>query len=328
MAEQSVARRILVTGASGFVGRAVVHRLIQDGVTSVSALYRNEPVNPPAGLCEYWVGDLEHERAWHDALAKIDVIVHCAALVHVASRGGESQIDNFRRVNVEGSCCLADAAIRSGCQRLVYVSTIKVNGEFTTDGHSFSEREAPAACDPYGLSKLEAERALLSRACSSSLEVVVIRPPLVYGPGVKANFRSMMHWLHTGVPLPFGAIANRRSLVALDNLVDLLVLCTWHPAAANQVFLAGDGEDVSTPELLRRTAGALGCPARLLPVPATWLRWAARLLGKAELVTRLCGSLQVDISKARSILGWTPPIGLNEGLRQAADDFLSRRRDE
>jgi nucleoside-diphosphate-sugar epimerase len=233
-------------------------------------------------------------------------------------------LGEYRRTNVEGTLKLAQDAAAAGVRRFVFLSSIKVNGEATAPGRPFRETDAPHPVDPYGRSKLEAEQALFEFGQRSGMEVVVVRPPLVYGPGVKANFRSMMRWLSKGVPLPLGAIHNHRSLVALDNLVDLLVRCTEHPAAANQVFLAGDGEDVSTTALLRRTAAALGCRARLIPVPASWLMMAARGLGKAPVASRLCGNLQVDISKARDLLGWQPPVSLDEGLRRAAAGFLAQ----
>lgn len=314
----------LVTGASGFIGRALVTRLAKLPGARVRGAYRSVVARVAEGVEACQIGGLDADTDWTVALDGVDVVIHCASRVHVMRDKESDPLIAYRRTNVAGTLHLARAASRAGCRRFVFVSSIKVNGESTPPGQPFSEASLPAPRDPYGQSKLEAEQALLALASEVGMQVVVVRPPLVYGPGVKANFRAMMGWLARGVPLPLGAIDNRRSVVALDNLVDLLALCTWHPAAANQVFLAGDGEDVSTTELLRRTAKALGCPARLVPVPAAWLRGAARLLGKEELATRLCGNLQVDISKARSMLGWTPPIGLDEGLRRAADDFLSR----
>lgn len=305
-----------------------MQRLWRDGGGMVRVAARNIGHTWPSGVEPIAVGSLGSDTDWRTALEGVAYVIHCAARVHVMR---ESEADPglaFRRANVEGSVRLATMAAEAGCRRLVFLSSIKVNGEASAEGHPFSENDVPAPMDAYGCSKRDAEIALFEVASNTGLEVVVIRSPLVYGPGVKANFHSMMRWLHSGVPLPFGAIDNRRSLVALDNLVDLLVLCTRHPAAANQVFLAGDGEDVSTADLLRRTAKALGCTSRLLPVPTAWLQSAARLLGKEELVARLCGNLQADISKARSVLGWTPPIGLDDGLKRAADNFLSRRHDD
>ena len=233
-------------------------------------------------------------------------------------------IAEFRRVNVEASMQLARQAAAGGVRRFIYVSSIKVNGESTALGRPFRAEDAPQLVDPYGISKHEAEQALRGLAASTGMELVVIRPPLVYGPGVRANFRSMMSWLQRGIPLPLGAIDNRRSLVALDNLCNLIVTCVQHPAAAGRTFLAGDGEDVSTTELLKRLGRALGHPARLLPVPPVLLRTTLGLLGKGDIAQRLCDSLQVDIGPARELLGWRPPINLDEGLRLAAAAFLDR----
>lgn len=315
---------VLVTGASGFVGRAVIARLAEDGQYRVRSAFRKLPFETDVWAETYQTGDLGQDADWSEALVGADVVIHCAARVHVMHDTEADPLAAYRRSNVEGTLHLARSAVRAGCRRLVFISSVKVNGESTEAGHPFSEESPPAPRDPYGISKLEAEQGLFALARETGLEVVVVRPPLVYGPGVKANFRSMMGWLQRGVPLPFGAIDNRRSLVGLDNLADLVVCCTTHPAAANQVFLAGDGEDLSTTELLRRVARALGRPARLLPVPAAWMSGAARLMGRQALATRLCGSLQVDTSKARTVLGWQPPDTVDEGLRKTAVDFLAR----
>jgi len=228
-------------------------------------------------------------------------------------------LDEFRRVNVQGTLNLARQAAAAGVKRFAFVSSIKVNGESTQLGAPFKADDVPAPNDAYGLSKMEAEHGLREIALQTGIDVVIIRPPLVYGPGVKANFAAMMRWLQRGAPLPLGAIHNQRSLVALDNLVDLIVTCLSHPAAANQTFLVADGEDVSTTGLLRRMGQALGRPARLVPVPASWLKLAAAMVGKPDVAQRLCGSLQVDIEKTRRLLGWTPPISLDEGLKKAAE---------
>jgi nucleoside-diphosphate-sugar epimerase len=223
----------------------------------------------------------------------------------------------FRRVNVDGTLNLARQAAASGVARFVFVSSVKVNGEATVPGRSFTERDAPAPQDPYGQSKHEAEQGLRQLAADTGMEVVIIRPPLVYGPSVKANFAALMRAVQCGWPLPLGAVHNQRSLVALDNLVDLIVTCLDHPAAANQTFLASDGQDLSTAELVRGMARAARVPSRLWPVPVWALQVAAGALGKGAVVQRLCGNLQVDISKARSLLGWVPPVTVAEGLRRA-----------
>ncbi|MCY1297327.1 N-acetyl-alpha-D-glucosaminyl-diphospho-ditrans,octacis-undecaprenol 4-epimerase [compost metagenome] len=252
-------------------------------------------------------------------------MIHCAARVHVMNDTEADPLAAFRRANVEGTLTLARQARDAGVRRFIFVSSIKVNGESTEPGNPFTADQIPAPVDPYGVSKQEAEQGLRAIAEDSGMEVVIVRPTLVYGPGVKANFLSMMRWLNRGVPLPFGAIHNRRSLVSLYNLVDLIVTCIHHPAAANQTFLVSDGEDVSTTELLRRIGKALGRPARLLPVPSAMLEMGATALGKRALSQRLCGSLQVDINKTRELLGWTPPVSLEEALKRTANHYLEHQ---
>jgi nucleoside-diphosphate-sugar epimerase len=316
---------ILVTGATGFVGKAVVQRLLaEDESRCVVAAVRRDGQPWPERVLPRVTGDLEPAADWSLALEGISAVVHCAARVHVMQETTTNPLDEFRRVNVQGTLNLARQAAAAGVRRFWFVSSIKVNGEATQLGRPFMADDAPAPLEAYGVSKMEAEQGLREIARQTGMEVVIIRPPLVYGPGVKANFAAMMRWLRRGVPLPFGAIHNQRSVVALDNLVDLLVTCLTHPAAANQTFLVSDGEDVSTTELLRRMGLALGCPARLVPVPAIWLNLAAALIGKPDVAQRLCGSLQVDISKTRELLGWVPPVSLDEGLRRAAGHGLAR----
>jgi nucleoside-diphosphate-sugar epimerase len=314
---------VLVTGASGFVGRALVERLLADGVPTLAAV-RGAAVLP-AGARQVPAPNLGPDADWRAALDGVACVVHLAARVHVMRDGAADPLAEYRRVNVDGTLALARQAAAAGVRRLVFVSSIKVNGEDSAPGRPFMADDLPAPADPYGISKYEAEQALWVLAAQTGLQVVVVRPVLVYGPGVKANFRSLLGWLARGLPLPLGAIHNRRSLVALDNLVDLLTTCVDHPAAAGQVFLASDGEDLSTTELLRRLGEALGRPARLLPLPAPWLAGAARLLGRGAVAQRLCGSLQVDIGKASDLLGWTPPVTVDEALQKTARAFLAQR---
>jgi nucleoside-diphosphate-sugar epimerase len=310
---------ILVTGATGFVGEAVVRRLLAENASRrVIVAVRRDNQQWLERVLPRVTGDLEPSTDWSHALEGVSGVVHCAARVHVMADTAVNPLDEFRRVNVQGTLNLARQAAAAGVRRFVFVSSIKVNGEATQTGHPFTADDVPAPLDDYGVSKMEAERGLRKIAGQTGMELVIIRSPLVYGPGVKANFAAMMRWLKRGVPLPLGAIHNQRSLVALDNLVDLIVTCLTHPAAANQTFLISDGEDVSTTKLLRRMGQALGCPARLIPVPVSWLKLAAAMVGKQDMAQRLCGSLQVDIQKTRQLLGWRPPLTLDEGLKKAA----------
>jgi nucleoside-diphosphate-sugar epimerase len=309
---------MLVTGATGFVGSALVRRLVTDMPTRrLVVAVRKGGADWPSQVSSVMVGDLGPDTDWYAALKGVKALVHSAARVHVMADSSADPLAEFRRVNVDGTLNLAQQAAASGVRRFVFVSSVKVNGEATLPGQAFTESDRPAPQDPYGQSKHEAELGLRQLAADTGMEVVIIRPPLVYGPGVKANFAALMRAVQRGWPLPLGAVHNQRSLVALDNLVDLIVTCIHHPAAANQTFLASDGHDLSTAELVRRMALAAGVPARLWPVPVWALLAAAGALGKGAAVQRLCGNLQVDISKARSLLGWVPPVTVAEGLRRA-----------
>ncbi|SEA14343.1 UDP-glucose 4-epimerase family protein [Acidovorax soli] len=310
-------QRLVVTGANGFVGRALCAGAVARGST-VRGITRST-YDLPYGSENFVVGNMNERTDWRGALEDSKVIMHLAARVHVMADTAENPLDEFRRVNVLGTLNLARQAAAAGVQRFVFISSVKVNGESTQPDHPFRADDVSAPLDAYGISKMEAEQGLREIASQTGMEVVIIRPPLVYGPGVKANFAAMMRWLKRGVPLPLGAIHNQRSLVALDNLVDLILTCLTHPAAANQTFLVSDGEDVSTTELLRRMGRAMGKPARLLPVPASWLQVAAALVGKRDVAQRLCDSLQVDIEKTRQLLGWSPPLTLDQGLKKAAE---------
>ena len=317
--------RVLVTGGTGFVGSALVKRLQRDARHRIRISLRQAASAPDSNVAAFSPYDLSDSTIWQPALAGVDVVVHAAARVHVMNDAATSPLAEFRRVNVEGSIALARQAAAAGVKRFIFVSSIKVNGEATSSGHPYRAADPPRPVDPYGISKLEAEVALHRVASDSGMELVIIRPPLVYGPGVRANFRSMLGWLNRGVPLPFGAIDNRRSMVAIDNLVDLIVTCLDHDAAVGKTFLVCDDEDLSTTELLRRCARALGRPARLIPVPATLVSAAARFAGRADLAQRLCGSLQADMEATRSILGWRPAITTDEALARTAKHFLTAR---
>jgi len=309
--------RCIVTGANGFVGSRLVQRL-HERMCEVVPCVRS-PESAQGGVA---IGDIHASTAWSSVLEGASVVVHTAARVHVMKDDAADPLIEFRKVNVDGTVNLACQAAAAGVRRIIFVSSVKVNGESTRQGRLFSADERPGPEDPYGISKNEAEIALREIAGRTGMEVVIVRPPLVYGPGVRANFAAMMRLLARGIPLPLGTVnQNRRSMVALDNLVDLLVTCIGHPAAANQTFMVSDGEDLSTADLLRRLGKAMGKPARLIPVPVSLLRFGADLIGKGNEAQRLLGSLQVDISKTRELLDWTPRISVNEGLRRAAESF-------
>ena len=309
--------KICITGASGLIGQALVAQLVSHKRFDVLALTRKTPTHPMAGAKYLVAGDLTAPLQWQDALVGAHTVVHTAARVHVMHDTSVDPMAEFRIVNVEGTLNLARQSAAAGVKRFVFISSIKVNGEFTQPGQAFTEADAPDPQDAYSLSKHEAELGLRQLATVSDMELVIIRPPLVYGPGAKANFAALVRAVQRGLPLPLGAVHNRRSLVALDNLVDLIVICMTHPQAANQTFLVSDGQDLSTAELVRAMAKAAGVSARLLPVPVWALQAGATLLGKGDAVRRLCANLQLDISKARSLLGWVPPVSLEEGLRRA-----------
>ncbi len=310
--------KVLLTGATGFVGRGVLARLRQENDVQVRVAQRGRAAPWPEGVEVAQIDGLSVAQSWDEALQGVEVVIHCAARVHVMDEQAADPLAEFRAVNVEATCHLAQQAAAAGVTRFVFVSSIKVNGEETAAGRPFTADATPRPQDAYGQSKLEAEQALFAIAAQTGLEVVVVRPPLVYGPGVKANFASLMRALQRRLPLPFGAIDNRRSLVARDNLVDLLLCCARHPAAAGQVFLVSDGEDLSTAQLCRGLSQALGVRPRLLPVPPALLRLLGRLTGRSQQVQRLLGSLQVDISATCRRLDWRPPVRVEQALRETA----------
>jgi UDP-glucose 4-epimerase len=315
--------QVLVTGATGLVGEAVVFRLLLDKrYTPVAAVRATTRLS---GLCRIVPFDLELPTGMPE-LRGIDVIVHCAARVHVMNEKGADGLAAFRKINVEGTVRLARRAAECGVKRFIFISSIKVNGEGTPRNKTFKATDLPAPIDAYGISKREAEDAIRQVCEETGMELVVIRPPLVYGPGVKANFLSMVRWLDRGIPLPLGAIDNRRSLVAIGNLTDLVLTCIDHPAAAGEIFLVSDGEDLSTTQLLRRTALALGNSAKLVPVPAGLLQAAASMVGKSGIAERLCGNLQVDIQRTCELLGWRPPINTEKALRQTVEHYRDETR--
>ncbi|MEG5263856.1 SDR family oxidoreductase [Pseudomonas sp. JDS28PS106] len=316
-----------VTGATGFVGKALVTHLLATSACSLRIAVRNDRVDNAPRLQVVGTQALSPDNCWTEFVTGVEVIVHCAARVHVLAETHSDPSSEYHRANVLGTLNLAEQAAAAGVKRFIFISSIKVNGEATAPGSAFEADAPPRPLDPYGVSKMEAEQGLRELARRTGMEVVIIRPVLVYGPGVKANFLNMMRWLNKGVPLPLGALHNKRSLVALDNLVDLIATCLAHPAAANQTFLVSDDHDLSTTELLRQIGKALGKPARLLPVPVWILEGLATGLGRRNISQRLCGSLQVDISKTRNLLGWVPPTTVEDAMLQTARYFQEHQHD-
>lgn len=308
---------IFVTGAAGFVGKALVQRILR-GHQQVVVGVRTASDSPrPDGVQTRLIGDLGRDSLDALDLRGITTLVHCAGRAHIMRDRETNPLSAYRQVNVEGTLALAKRAVACGVKRFVFISSVKVNGEVTSEGHVFRADDTPDPQDSYGLSKLEAEQALHALAGVTGMELVIIRPPLVYGPGVRANFGAMVRWVRSGWPLPLGAVHNRRSLVGLDNLTDFILACCQHIDAANQTFLVSDGCDVSISQLLRLMAAATEQKIALLNVPVWSLRLGATLLGKSDAVARLCGNLQVDIKKNQELLGWRPVVSLEEGLRGA-----------
>ena len=313
-----------MTGATGFVGKALNQRLVSDARHEVRVAVRRQLASMGDAVEIFEVGDYSRSTDWFRALSGVHVVAALAARVHVVGDTSLDRLGEYRRVNVDGTLSLALQAAQHGVRRFVFLSSIKVNGEGGSLAGSdamphpqpYKETDPPAPEDAYGISKYETELGLREISAETGMEVVIIRPPLVYGPGVRANFQTLMRVVARGIPLPLGAIHNRRSLVALDNLVDFIVTCIERPAAANETFLVSDGDDLSTTELIRRLADTMGRPARLIRLPASMLVAGATLVGKRDIAQRLLGSLQADISKARGLLGWTPPLSVDEGLRR------------
>jgi nucleoside-diphosphate-sugar epimerase len=304
--------KTLITGANGFIGHKLCATLRAQQYDVLAAARSAIHVDNYQSLA---VGHIDGQTAWNFAFSGVDVVVHLAARVHVMNDTSVDPLAEFRKVNVEGTLNLARQAANAGVKRFIFVSSVKVNGEHTEAGRPFNENSVTDPQDAYGISKYEAEQGLIKIAQETGMEVVIIRPPLVYGAGVKANFASMMRAVKRGIPLPLGAIHNKRSFVYVGNLVSKIMHCIDHPAAANQVFMVSDGYDLSTTQLLRSCAEALGVKARLLPLPQKVLEVGAALLGKRDVAQRLCGNLQVDISKARTMLGWAPPFSVADGLK-------------
>lgn len=315
-------KKVIVTGANGFIGRNLCAFLKEKGYIVRAAVRSN--VHNVSGVDEYvQVGDINESTDWRRALQGVDFVVHLAGRAHVMDEQESDPDSVYHRVNALGTKRLAEQAAQGGVKRFTFVSSVKVNGEANIN-HPFTEESSVNPHDPYAVSKWEAECILRDIAEKSSLEIIILRLPLVYGPGVGGNFLRLLHWVYKGVPLPFRNINNRRSLLALENLVDLLALCVWHPRVGGETFLVSDGEDLSTPELINRLSHKLGRPNRLLPFPEAFLRFGAQLLGRGADVERLLGSLVVDSSKVRRKLNWLPPFSVEEGLDSTARWYLNK----
>lgn len=307
--------QVLVTGANGFIGSVLCRELEAGGYPVRAAVRRPDAVSAEDGAVEYLpVGPLEHAVDWKPLLEGVDTIIHLAGVAHYLGPHDEAMSAHFHRINVEATRALAAQAAAAGVRRFIYLSSIKVNGEVTED-RSFQVDDPPRPEGIYGESKLRAEQALQAICEEQKMEWVIIRPTLVYGPNARGNLQRLMGLISAGLPLPFGAIDNRRSMIGISNLCDLIRTCITHPKAPGHVFLAADGEDISTPELVRRLAGVLGRPTRLVPIPPALLRAMGRIIGRGEEMQRLTLSLQVDISQTTELLDWTPPVCLNEGLK-------------
>lgn len=316
---------VLLTGANGFLGRALKKDLEVRSSISLTTAYRSRPETDCASGVHI-VGDIDAHTHWASALEGVDAVIHCAARVHVMDETDSHPEEAFRSVNVAGTLQLARQAIAAGVRRFIFISSVKVHGDVTPPGEAFCADDIPCPADAYGLSKWEAEKELSSLANETGLELVIIRPPLVYGPGVKANFLTLLNLVDKGIPLPLGAVDNSRSLVFIDNLVDLIITCLDHPGAINQVFLVSDSDDVSTASLIKRIARSSGTKPRVFSIPVWLLIFLSSVLGKRALTMRLCESLKVDISKTVQRLNWSPQYSLDEGLKRTVAAYKDTKR--
>jgi nucleoside-diphosphate-sugar epimerase len=309
--------RILITGANGFVGRQLCRSLVRKGLGVKAAVRRTETA--PAEEIDYIpVGDIGPDTDWSEALDGVNLVVHLAGRAHIGRENSANPRAEYERINTLGTMRLAQQAAAAQVRRFLFLSSVKVNGEATHD-QSFAENDPPAPQDFYAVSKWQAEEGLIRLHRQGELPVVIIRPPLVYGPGVRANFLQLIRWVDSGLPLPLGKIKNKRSLVGVRNLIDFITVCLQDPSAAGEIFLVSDHEDLSTADLVQRIGGFLGRPPYLLPIPYQFMSILARILGKKETFNKLCHSLQVNVEKSRQVLHWTPPFSVNEELEQTVD---------
>jgi len=308
---------VLLTGATGFLGRQIVNQLGKDSDYLLRTAVRKKSASQEGLLHEEVnVQDISLPMDWSSALKECDFIIHTAARAHIMNETAINPLHEYHAVNVDGTMNLARQAAAHGVKRFIFLSTIKVNGEETSLGNCYTSSDIPNPQDPYAISKYKAEKALQALALETGMEVVIIRPPMIYGPQVKGNFLRIINWLKRGFPLPLKAIKNKRSFVSVYNLVDLIIHCLNHPRAANQIFLVSDGEDVSIAELLSKTATAMNTSARLFTMPYGLMKALASGLGKQAELQRLCGSLQVDMSQTCEILNWKPKISIDDGLHR------------
>jgi len=317
--------KILITGANGFVGLPLSEYLTAAGHQIVGAVRSHDSlslVNSHIQLKA--IGDIDEITDWQDCLGSVECVIHLANRAHVMCEQSSNPLALYRKVNTEGTLNLARQALSAGVKRFIFISSIKANSELTLPGQALTPKDQHIPVDPYGLSKYEAELGLKLIAEQTCLEVVVIRPPLIYGPGVKANFLKMMQWVEKGIPLPLGAIQNQRSMLGIDNLINFIELCLTHPDAIGQTFMVSDDHDVSTTELLKEIAAAMLRPSRLLSIPQFFIENILILLGQRHISKRLCGSLQLDISLAKTLLSWKPPHTFKDQLSKTVLDYLSR----
>lgn len=316
--------KLLLTGATGFIGRALAQRLLKDAVHTIVTATRASSTGLPSNIDNILVDDISSVTDWGEALSGVQLVIHAAGRAHKQKEAEDISLPKYYQTNTEGTLNLAHQAVNAGVSRFVFISSIGVVGNYST--RPLTEQDIPHPMEPYAISKFEAERGLSKIADETEMQVVIIRPPLVYGPGAPGNFNRLIRAASIGFPWPLGEVDNLRSFVSLDNLVDFIITCLEHPKAANQTFHISDGVDISTPDLLRLIGDNLGKRVRIFPIPLWMLRSAALLLGKKNEIERLCGTLQVDISKAFSLLEWEPPVSLDEGLRIVLEDYKRAQR--
>lgn len=317
---------LLITGGNGFIGSSLINSLASNSDYFIKGSVRSDAgVVFPASV-EILLGlDIDSDAGWLKALSGVDCVIHCAARYHIKNESSGDLLAICRKVNVDGTMRLARLAAQAGVKRFIFMSSLKVNGEFSSPGRPFSEADTPNPFYPYGISKLEAENELIQFSATNSMDVVIIRPPPVYGPGVKANFLAMMRFLYYRVPLPLGGVKNLRSYVGLANLVSFVELCVKHPDASNQIFFVSDDDDLSTSRLLRMMSAALGRISLLIPAPKKLLTALANTIGKKYIPELLFGNFQADISKAKHLLGWRPVESVRVGMKITAQHYLSNK---